>query len=576
MPRRWPTSPARSRANAATTRAPRCCSGPRPPSRRSRVTAGTLAPAAYGARSLDRRLTTLAATARAMAGEMDFGFLLDPERKLLSIGYRVADGTLDPNCYDLLASEARLASFVAIAKGDVPSRHWFRLGRAADPGRRGAALISWSGSMFEYLMPSLVMRAPAGSLLAQTSRLVVRRRSSTAPTLGVPWGISESAFNVRDIEHTYQYSNFGVPGLGLKRGLGENAVVAPYATALAAMVDPAAAARNFARLAAHRRAWRATASTRRSTTRRHASSRGAKRGDRPRLHGAPPGHDASSRSPTRSLDGAMRATVPCRTDDQATELLLQERPRGTSRVAHRRPRRCDGGDGPRCCELPREPATAPLRTTATPQVHLLSNGRYCGHADGGRFRLQPLARSRRHALARGRDPRRLGLLRLPARRAERRGLVGGLPADAASSRTATRSTFSEDRAEFIRRDGTLTTTTRGRRLGGGRRRGPPRLHHEPGDRARDDRAHVLRGTRAGAARRRRRAPGVLEALRGDGISSPRSARSSRRGAGARPASPKSGRRISRSSKARPWASSSSRPIAPASSAAARRPARRSR
>ena len=97
-----------------------------------------VAPAAYGARSLDRRLATLAATARAMAGEMDFGFLLDPERKLLSIGYRVADGTLDPSCYDLLASEARLASFVAIAKGDVPTRHWFRLGRAVTPTGCGA------------------------------------------------------------------------------------------------------------------------------------------------------------------------------------------------------------------------------------------------------------------------------------------------------------------------------------------------------------------------------------------------------------------------------------------------------
>ena len=181
---------------------------------------------------------------------MEFGFLLDPDRKLLSIGYLVAEGTLDPSCYDLLASEARLASFVAIAKGDVPSRHWFRLGRAVTPVGHGAALISWSGSMFEYLMPSLVMRAPAGSLIEQTSRLIVRRQIAYGATLGVPWGISESAYNVRDLEFTYQYSNFGVPGLGLKRGLSENAVVAPYATALATMVDPQAAARNFARLAA--------------------------------------------------------------------------------------------------------------------------------------------------------------------------------------------------------------------------------------------------------------------------------------------------------------------------------------
>ena len=104
-------------------------------------------------------------------------------------------------------------------------------------------------------MPSLVMRAPAGSLLEQTSRLIVQRQIRYGAELGIPWGISESAYNARDLELTYQYSNFGVPGLGLKRGLSENAVVAPYATALAAMVDPESAMRNFERLAAHRRAW---------------------------------------------------------------------------------------------------------------------------------------------------------------------------------------------------------------------------------------------------------------------------------------------------------------------------------
>ncbi|MBS9477132.1 GH36-type glycosyl hydrolase domain-containing protein [Ancylobacter radicis] len=196
------------------------------------------------------RLTALAATARAMAMGMDFAFLLDPERKLLSIGYSLADNGLDPSCYDLLASEARLASLFAIAKGDAPTRHWFRLGRLATPLGSGSALISWSGSMFEYLMPSLVMRAPAGSVLEQTNRLVVERQQSYARSLGIPWGMSESAYNARDIEFTYQYANFGVPGLGLKRGLSENVVVAPYATGLAAMVDPEAAVRNYARFTA--------------------------------------------------------------------------------------------------------------------------------------------------------------------------------------------------------------------------------------------------------------------------------------------------------------------------------------
>jgi cyclic beta-1,2-glucan synthetase len=171
----------------------------------------------HEAKSLERRLIELATMTGKMFDAMKFDFLFDPARQLLSIGYRVVEGALDANCYDLLASEARLASFVAIAKGDIPSRHWFRLGRAMTPIDRGSALISWSGSMFEYLMPSLVMRAPIGSLLEQTNRLVVRRQIKYGAELGVPWGISESAFNARDLELTYQYSNFGVPGLGLKR-----------------------------------------------------------------------------------------------------------------------------------------------------------------------------------------------------------------------------------------------------------------------------------------------------------------------------------------------------------------------
>jgi cyclic beta-1,2-glucan synthetase len=206
--------------------------------------------------TLVRRLRAIADQAQQLFREMDFSFLFDPTRKLFSIGFRVRDGTLDPSYYDLLASECRLTSFLAIAKGDVAPDHWFRLGRSLTPVGRGSALISWSGSMFEYLMPALVMRAPALSLLDQTYRLVVARQMSYAAELGVPWGISESAFNARDLEQQYQYSSFGVPGLGLKRGLSEDVVVAPYATGLAAMIRPEAAVRNFARLAAMGRAGR--------------------------------------------------------------------------------------------------------------------------------------------------------------------------------------------------------------------------------------------------------------------------------------------------------------------------------
>ncbi|HSZ11570.1 MAG TPA: glucoamylase family protein, partial [Rhizomicrobium sp.] len=200
---------------------------------------------ARNAQLLIHRLKTIDERSKAMFEEMDFKFLFDPNRELLSIGYRGADGNLDSNFYDLLASEARLASFIAIAKGDLPAKHWFRLGRTLTPIDGGSCLISWSGSMFEYLMPSLVMRAPAGSLLEQTNRLVVRRQEEYGRGLDIPWGMSESEYNARDIEQTYQYSSFGVPDLGYKRGLSENVVVAPYASGLAAMVDPAAAAKNF-------------------------------------------------------------------------------------------------------------------------------------------------------------------------------------------------------------------------------------------------------------------------------------------------------------------------------------------
>src|SRR5207302_9495661 len=182
--------------------------------------------------TLVRRLPWLARNASAMVCAMDFGYLFEPMRKLLWIGYRVTDGSLDRGRYDLLASEARLASFVAIAKGDVPVSHWFRLGRSLTPVELDSVLVSWSGSMFEYLMPTLVMPAPAGSLLEQTSRLVVGRQISYGAERGVSWGVSESGYNSRDLEMTYHYSSFGVPGIGLRRGLSEDVVIAPYATGL--------------------------------------------------------------------------------------------------------------------------------------------------------------------------------------------------------------------------------------------------------------------------------------------------------------------------------------------------------
>ncbi|PSJ58531.1 GH36-type glycosyl hydrolase domain-containing protein [Pseudaminobacter soli (ex Li et al. 2025)] len=198
--------------------------------------------------ALRAKLKNLQERTRRFAFEMDFSFLLRRERKLLSIGYRVEEHQLDESCYDLLASEARLTSLFAVAKGDISTEHWFRLGRPiVEIGFKGA-LMSWSGSMFEYLMPPLVMKEPQGGLLNQTSQLIIRRQIQYGRSKGIPWGISEAAYNARDREMTYQYTNFGVPGLGLKRGLAQNTVIAPYATVLAAQFMPHEAVQNLARL----------------------------------------------------------------------------------------------------------------------------------------------------------------------------------------------------------------------------------------------------------------------------------------------------------------------------------------
>ncbi|WP_170253470.1 GH36-type glycosyl hydrolase domain-containing protein [Ciceribacter naphthalenivorans] len=197
---------------------------------------------------LRQRLAVLRDRARDIAFSMDFTFLFRPERRLLSIGYRVESRELDEACYDLLASECRLTSLFAIAKGDLPTEHWYRLGRQVVPIGARAALISWSGSMFEYLMPPLVMQERQGGILNQTNNLVVQEQIAHGKRLGIPWGISEAAFNARDHEMSYQYTNFGVPTLGLKRGLGQNAVIAPYASILASQYFPEAALENLKRL----------------------------------------------------------------------------------------------------------------------------------------------------------------------------------------------------------------------------------------------------------------------------------------------------------------------------------------
>ena len=405
--------------------------------------------------AMNERLAALEQTARRMALGMEFAFLRNAERKLLSIGFLVADDMLDDNCYDLLASEARLACFIAIAKGDVPAREWFRLGRATAPVDNGAALVSWSGSMFEYLMPSLVMRAPIGSLLHQTNRLAVRRQIEFGRSRGIPWGASESAYNVRDLEYTYQYSNFGVPDLGLKTGLEDEFVVAPYATALAAMIGPEEAVENLGRLAAE--------------------------GGRGRFGfyealDYTPGRvpDGQSVAVVRAymahhqgmsivaianatLDGIMRRRFHADPLIEATELLLQERaprsvPSATMRpVIHKRAVRTADAASPcgRYC-------THAQMQADTPRTHLLSNGSYAvmlTAAGSGYSRWEGVAVTRWRE-----DPTLDDWGSYIYLRDVDSGLVwsaGAQPCGVIPDAYGV--VFNEDRAEFTRRDGTLTT-----------------------------------------------------------------------------------------------------------------------
>ena len=191
----------------------------------------------------------LIANIRALSSGMNMRFLYDPKRKLFAIGYNVSTDRLDISSYDLLASEARLGSFVAIARGDVPMEHWFSLGRPYGAIGRQRVLLSWTGTMFEYLMPFLFQCSYGNSLLDKAAREAVQVQIAYGRMRGVPWGISESAFADLDLSKTYQYKAFGVPMLGLKRGLEEQLVVAPYATLLALSVAPRETVQNLKQLA---------------------------------------------------------------------------------------------------------------------------------------------------------------------------------------------------------------------------------------------------------------------------------------------------------------------------------------
>jgi cellobiose phosphorylase len=182
--------------------------------------------------------------------DMEYDFLYDHAKHLLTIGYNVDADRRDAGSYDLLASEARLCNFVAIAQDKLPQESWFSLGRLLTNDSGTPILLSWSGSMFEYLMPNLVMPDYENTLLNQTNKAVVARQIEYGNQRGVPWGISESGYNMVDANFNYQYRAFGVPGLGLKRGLSDDLVIAPYASVMSLMVAPYEACTNLQRISA--------------------------------------------------------------------------------------------------------------------------------------------------------------------------------------------------------------------------------------------------------------------------------------------------------------------------------------
>ena len=401
------------------------------------------------------RLRNDADMTREMWEHTDFAMLFDEQRLLFSIGFNTAEGRLDASFYDMLASECRLASFLAIAKGDVPQEHWFRLGRSITQTEGGRALLSWSASMFEYLMPLLVMRTWPQTLLDETYDSVVRRQISYGRELHVPWGVSESAFNAKDAELTYQYQAFGVPGLGLKRGLSEDTVIAPYASVLALEIDPRAVMDNL----------------------RVLSDQGAR--------GRYGFYEAIDYTPGRIPAGERRAVVRAYfahhqgmsfvalanalSDNRmqrrfhadpmvsSAELLLQERVPRNVQLAQPNIEEVEHVRSVR--ELPPPVARSyPLADTPVPSTHFLSNGRYSvmvTNGGGGYSRWSDLAVTRYRE-----DVTRDCWGQFVFLRDEESDLVWSATANPCATQPDDyHVTFAPDKAEYRRTDGEIETRT---------------------------------------------------------------------------------------------------------------------
>ena len=340
-------------------------------------------------------LESLARECRELAN-MDFTFLFDKERSLFSIGYNVDDFRRDTSYYDLLASEARLCSYVVIAQGQIHQSHWFSLGRLLLASGSGPVLASWSGSMFEYLMPMLVMPTYEGTLLDQTCKGAVEKQIDYGHSQNVPWGISESGYNRTDASMNYQYRAFGVPGLGLKRGLSEDLVIAPYAAVMALMVAPGKACKNLERLFAEGKSgaygfYEAVDYT---------ASRLPRDKNEEIIYSFMAHHQGMS---FLSLDYAllgqpMQKRFMSSPSFKATALLLQERAPNTSADVFHEDMSSDKSRRP-ALENEGGMRIYPSARLPTPEVHLMSNGRYntmVSTSGGGYSRWKDLALTRWH------------------------------------------------------------------------------------------------------------------------------------------------------------------------------------
>ena len=470
-----------------------------------------LAPTWADAASFITRLETLADRAATFAMEMDFRFLFDGERKLFAIGFQQTTHSLDGSYYDLLASESRLASFVAIAKNDVPAEHWFRLGRRLTYAAGEPALVSWSGSMFEYLMPMLVMRSFPDTVLAQTCAGALERQVAYGGERNVPWGVSESAYNVRDRHQTYQYRPFGVPDLALKRGLGRELVVAPYASVLATMIDPQRALANLARL----------------------EDKGTlgPYGFRDAVDYTRPDDDGTFAVVRTYMAHHMGMGLVALTNTLAgqvwqerfhadpvvrsAELLLHERiPR---RLVLQEPQGSRRDESMPEAEIER-PAVRELDgpDTANPHVALLGHLPYTIMVSHCGRRVQPLRVARRHPLAIGRHARRVRTVLLREGPRDGPRLVGGAPAGVRAGRLVPGLPGNRP-GHLPPRRRRHRDPHRDRRRSRGFCRSAARHADQQRRHAARARAHELRRDRALAARGRPCTPGLRQSLRRDRV-----------------------------------------------------------